>query len=194
MKNTDVTIISSDCTGGFIYHDLGLQFLSPTINMYFDAPDFMKFIKNLETYLDARMEYLEEDSLKEGYPVAKLNDIKLYLVHYKSVDEAQRKWDERKKRINWSNLFYVMNDRNFCTEKEMLEFDEFLQEGVLKPGVLFTHIKRPDIRSSFYITGCEREPYVSIMMAYVTLFKRRYDQFDWVSRLNQSVDMDCNTI
>lgn len=39
LKCTDFSIISSDCTGGVLSHDLNLQFLSPTINMFFSAQD-----------------------------------------------------------------------------------------------------------------------------------------------------------
>lgn len=31
----DVTIISTNCTGGILYHDLGLEFKSPTVNLFF---------------------------------------------------------------------------------------------------------------------------------------------------------------
>ena len=33
LKNTDFTIIASNCCGTMMYHDLGLPFLSPTINL-----------------------------------------------------------------------------------------------------------------------------------------------------------------
>ncbi len=35
LRNKEFTLLSNNCNGGFIYHDLGLQFLSPTINMFF---------------------------------------------------------------------------------------------------------------------------------------------------------------
>mgnify|MGYP002241443975 FL=1 len=34
LYNMKPTIIASNCTGGFIYHWLGLQFQSPFINLY----------------------------------------------------------------------------------------------------------------------------------------------------------------
>ena len=34
LKNKDFTIFSCNCTGGVLYHDLGMKFLSPTINLY----------------------------------------------------------------------------------------------------------------------------------------------------------------
>lgn len=33
LRNSSPTIISNNCCAGFIYHDLGLKFNSPTINL-----------------------------------------------------------------------------------------------------------------------------------------------------------------
>lgn len=46
IKNKDFTIFSSNCTGGVLYHDLGLEFLSPTINLYMNCEDFIKFCED----------------------------------------------------------------------------------------------------------------------------------------------------
>ena len=55
--NHDVSIISMNCTGGILYHDLGLKFLSPTINLFFRAEDFIKFCENLDYYLSIDQYY-----------------------------------------------------------------------------------------------------------------------------------------
>ena len=34
LVNRDFTLISNNCCAGIIYSDLGLQFTSPTINLY----------------------------------------------------------------------------------------------------------------------------------------------------------------
>ena len=47
INNTDFTIISSDCTGGVVYYELHQKFLSPTINMFMMADDFVRFAKIL---------------------------------------------------------------------------------------------------------------------------------------------------
>ena len=45
LINKTPTIISSDCTGGVVYNELGLEFRSPTINMFFSAKDFVDFVR-----------------------------------------------------------------------------------------------------------------------------------------------------
>lgn len=118
FTNADVSIISMNCTGGILYHDLGLKFLSPTVNMYMKAEDFIKFCENLSNYLaiDNLIECADKSIVGDRtYPVAKLGDIYLYLVHYKTVYEAERKWNERKQRINPSKIVILNNDREGMT-------------------------------------------------------------------------------
>lgn len=54
LKNNEFSIISNDCTGGVIYHDLGLRFTSPTINLFFEPyEDYLYFLSNIKDYLHA---------------------------------------------------------------------------------------------------------------------------------------------
>ena len=110
LQNTDFTILSNTCIGGIISHDMGLQFLSPTVNLYIRPEDFVKFMENLEHYLSVELTEIEHPA---RYPVGKLDDLILYLKHYSSFEEAKTKWDERKKRINYDNLYVMMTDRDF---------------------------------------------------------------------------------
>ena len=179
LRNDNFTIFASDCTGGVLYHELNKRFLSPTINMYFDAQDFMRFIENPEKYFYIPMELDKKSSLDEGYPVAKLGDIKLHLVHYKTIEEAQQKWLQRIERINWTNVYYVMNDRNGCTNKDIEQFDEFLNKNGRK-GVIFMHLPKGKIKNGFYIHGSEAQECVDTMTAYTSILHRRMDQFKWL--------------
>ena len=118
LTNKNFTILCSNCIGGIIYHELGLKFLSPTINCRMDSPDFIKFILNIKYYLECKLEFIETDN---AFPVAKLDDIKIYFVHYLTEQEAEKKWNERKKRINWENVFILTNDLDNVTQKELME-------------------------------------------------------------------------
>ena len=118
LMNQDFTILCSNCIGGIIYHELGLKFLSPTINCRMDSPDFIKFVLNIEYYLKCKLEFIETDN---NFPVAKLDDIKIYFVHYSTEQEAEEKWNERKKRINWENVFILTNDLDNVTQEELME-------------------------------------------------------------------------
>ena len=47
LKNTEFSLISSNCNGGFMLHDLGLQFRSPTVNLWIPPSDFIRFLRDL---------------------------------------------------------------------------------------------------------------------------------------------------
>ena len=44
----DTTIISSNCFAGRIMQDLGMQYNSPTLGLYFWYPDYIEFLSNLK--------------------------------------------------------------------------------------------------------------------------------------------------
>lgn len=130
LKNHNITIISQNCIGGIFYHDMNMKFLSPTINLHFQADDFIKFVKNIEVYLNERlvMRY------GEFYPVGKLGDIEIYFNHYETCKDAFEKWNERKKRINFDNIIVIMTDRDGFNNYTMENFKEIKYKKILFTG------------------------------------------------------------
>lgn len=127
LRESNLTILSNDCFAGILYNSLGLPFMTPTINMWQAENDFLKFISKPQKYLDQELEYvgLESEpapSQNVNYPVFKLDDIVLHMNHYGKLGPkiAKKKWDERKKRINWDNIFIFMKTED---EKALAEFD-----------------------------------------------------------------------
>lgn len=51
LTNTTPSIIANNCNAGVICHDLGLRFLSPTVNLYIPFPDYVRFCQRLDHYL-----------------------------------------------------------------------------------------------------------------------------------------------
>lgn len=47
----------------------------------------------------------------------------MIFLHYKSEDEAYEKWNRRKQRIVWDNIFYKMSEQNLCREIDLKRFD-----------------------------------------------------------------------
>lgn len=114
--------------------------------------------------------------------MASLGDLKLFLVHYSSVEQFQEEWERRRKRINKDNLFFIMNDRNYCTESDIAAFDALPYDN----KVCFTHKEYPQYNSTFYIHGSENDDYLKDVTRYIYPWwiKRYYDQFDFVTWLN----------
>ena len=180
LKNTSPTIIASKCNGEFLYYDMKLKFLSPTINLSFDMNDYVKMLKNLRWYM--KQPILPYNDERFDFPTGKLGDIEIRFNHYKSFDEAVDKWNERKKRINWDNLFILGIDGDNCTYETMQQFDKL----PYKNKVIFTHKKYPEIESAYYIPGFENEDGVGVLLYFKNQFLvRRYlDDFDYIAFLN----------
>ncbi|MDO4514929.1 MAG: DUF1919 domain-containing protein [Lachnospiraceae bacterium] len=181
LKNRDATIISSNCNGEYMYYDMKLRFMSPTINLSFDMNDYVKLLENLSWYMEQPITPYQDDRF--DYPCGMLGDIEIRFNHYKTFEEAVAKWEERKQRINWDNLYIIAIDGDNCTEESLHRFDNL----PFKHKVIFTHLPRPDIRSAFYLKGFEDQPGVGVALYFKKQFLiRRYlDDFDYVSFLNQ---------
>ncbi|MFR3559785.1 MAG: DUF1919 domain-containing protein [Paraclostridium sordellii] len=180
LKNKNFTIISQNCIGGTIYHDLGHKFMSPTINLFFDSKDFIKFVSNIKYYIGLDLEFIESD---KTYPVAKLDDITINFVHYENRIHAHKKWNERKQRINYENIFIIMTDRDGCNYETLKSFDNLEYEN----KVIFTHKEWPDIKSNKYIPGYENLGMVSSLVKFTgyTGLREYMKNFDYISWINK---------
>lgn len=134
IKNKDITIISNNCWGGIYYRNNNLEYLSPTLGMFFMAEEYIKFIYNIKYYIDHELEFisLEQSKYREylrklnyNSPIGKINDLEIMFLHYDTKEEAKEKWDRRKKRINWNKIIYKFSDQNMCTYEHLKKFQEF---------------------------------------------------------------------
>ena len=126
LRNSQLSIFSLNCWGGFVYNRFGLSFLSPTINMFTSEKDMLKFLGNPTYYMDKELRFYKtnfEVNLKNYYPIFFLGDIQWDMNHYGDlgVDGARQKWEERRLRINWFNLLVMMYTEN---PKILAEFDK----------------------------------------------------------------------
>lgn len=178
LKTTDFTIIASNCSGTFIYYDMNLPYLTPTVNLSIGMNDFVKMAGKLSWYME--QEIVEVRG--EKYPAGLLGDVKLSFVHYDTFEEGVRKWEERKQRINWDNLFIMGTDKDGCTYETL----ERIEKLPYKNKVAFTHIRYPELPSTFYIKGFEEKSELGVITFFKKqLLKRRYlDDFDYVKFLN----------
>lgn len=86
LKNQNFTILAPTCIAGVIYHELGLPFASPTINLWMHDKDFYKFVNNLKGYLAHDLVFVEGI---DDTPTAYLDDILIHFNHYHSDEEAR---------------------------------------------------------------------------------------------------------
>lgn len=186
LKNDRFTILCSNCIGGVIYHRLGKQFLSPTVNMFFSQPDFVAFCLHLDHYLGQELCFLQTE---RPHPVAILPgdgkdipNITLYFNHDREPEEAREKWNARKQRIVRDNLYIILYNLDGVTIEQLKK----LETVPCRNKVLLTCRPVPEIPWSVYIKPIESHRYAYSYLEKDIFGVRYYEKkFDFVSFLNQ---------
>lgn len=186
LKNHHFTIIAPTCIAGVIYHELGEQFLSPTINLWMHDKDFLKFAHHLKEYLSYDLKFVQGI---DKTPTAYCGDILIHFNHYKSEEEANAKWIERKQRVNYDNLFIIMADQpdgGIITHEDMLS----LKDIECKGKVVFT-VK--DYDDMDYLVHLPKDPAKDCVNMYMfdkspVLGRYRWERvWDYVNWINYNV-------
>ena len=158
LVNKDFTIISNNCWGGMVYEAYNLKKMSPTIGLYFHSSDYIEFLSKLDYYLKSKIIFIEPANSKYynlhfneknfgSYPIGKIDDIEIYFMHYKSKDEALKKWNRRLKRINKDKMLVKFNDQNGCSDSDLKKFLEL----PYKNKIFFTCKKWNIVSNNIYV-------------------------------------------
>lgn len=179
LKNENFTILSCNCAAGIIYHRYGLPFLTPTINLWIEQNDFLKFVSDLDHYLAQELHFIRTDV---GYPVAECGDIKIWFNHYTEEEDAAKKWEERKLRINKENLFLMMSERDGISREDILKFGQI----PCKNRVIFTSHKYEDIPYACFLPPYEGEEQVGYYLQKnpvtdKTVMEQYFDLTKWLN-------------
>ena len=181
LQNHGMTVISANCVGAFILHDLNEPFNSPFVNLYLSPNDFVRYLQNIEFYQRQSLTFIESE---KPYPVAKLADLKVHFMHYRNSQEAQQKWLARSARMNLDNLFIMMTDKDDAqgiAYEDLAAFDQL----PFKNKVVFTRKPYPEFKSAFYIKGFEKQNQVGDLFTFSGWNGvKYYDQFDYVAWFN----------
>lgn len=132
----DFSIISNNCTGGYVYQYYGISYKTPTEGVYFTTDDYLKLIANPRHYFNHKVTLiLPQDSTLYSadkpftFPVGKIDDIEVYFMHYPNPEEALSKWYRRSKRINYSKLFCLLTENEFFKKEHAASFDTIIQSN-----------------------------------------------------------------
>lgn len=191
LHNDNFTIITDTCIGGVMYHKLGKQFRSPTINLWIYDKDFIRFVSNLRYYMSQELRFVEGI---DPTPTAWCGDVMIHFNHAHSKEEAAADWNKRRTRINYDNLFIIMSDRpgtdNDGTDP-YLSKEDFLSLNKIKckGKIVFSVRKYEDID---YIVPLPADAndngtYVNMYMFDKSKWLKRYrweSALDWVHWLN----------
>lgn len=179
-EKTGISIISQNCIGGVLMHEYNMKFLTPTINCYMSMPDFVSFCEELSKNLRVELQESDENS-ENKFPVAKLNELNLMAVHYKSFDEFKNAWNKRRQRVNFDRVFIIMTDRDGFTEALLPRIAKLPYEKVL-----FSHIDYPEYDFVCKVPGFENANTVGALTDYSGIKgKRLYSYYDFKSCFNK---------
>lgn len=181
IRNRNFTILCSNCIGGIIYNRLGMQFLSPTINLFIRQYDFIKFIGNPQFYLSQELMFIETEY---PFPVGLLGDIRIHFNHSDNEADALLDWERRKKRINWDNLYIIMYDRDGLTREQIYSLSHIrckqlivLSERNVYPELDYVyHIKRSGINRN------NDQVFLDDDFFGLRTFEKQWDFVKWLNR------------
>ena len=182
LTNTTPTFLCPNCIGGILFHDLGLQFRSPTINLMMTQMDFAKFVLNMDYYLAQELDFFKHPEF--DFPCAYLGDITLHFTHYHTEEEAAQKWAERSARIDRDNLFVFLEERDGLTREDVLRLGNIRARGL----VVFTANPYPDIPYALQIPKYAMDGEVgNILAKSYWNDSREYEKyFDFVKWFNEA--------
>ncbi|MGN0452609.1 MAG: DUF1919 domain-containing protein [Ruminococcus sp.] len=182
LTNQTPSLLIPNCLGGHLFHDLGIQFCSPFVNLMMHQTDFCKFILDLNKYLNEEPVFFKHP--KYNFPCAKLDDLTVHFTHYDTEADALEKWNSRKARIDFDNLFIVLMERDGLTEADIRSLAQIKARGIL----VFTAHPYPDIPYTCYVPSLNTNAKGTDLLKrfWWDDHKRYEDYFDFIQWFNEA--------
>ena len=174
------TIVCNNCLGGMLYHDFGIRFCSPFINLMIPTPHFVEILSCIDRIHEFDMTNITPNN--SCYPIGLLNSKwELHFMHYKTYDEAYAKWEERVQRMDFTKLYVILVETHSASYKDLVDFDKL----PFKNKIILTHKVYPDIKNSVLIKQYDGINLNGELFWPANRFgASKYDQFDWLNFLN----------
>ena len=186
--NHGFTLISNNCIGGVIYHNLGERFDSPTINLFITGKDYLNFVMHLQYYC-THCQMIEGNIPGAKYPIgvlvpdgSALPPITIHFQHYSCFEEALTKWNTRCTRIHWNNLHIIWEFYDNLYPIELIqEFDKLPFHKIV-----LTHRPISGIKYQFVLPCFKNEFKTGLTLEKSKIVGRRnLDDWDYVSFINE---------
>lgn len=187
LKNKTPSIITNTCIGGIVYHDLGLKFCSPTIDVLIYEKEYIRFLLRLEEYLQC--EPIEVFQEGKSFPIGELRledeSICLYFMHSKTFEEAKNAWMRRSLRVDLDNLYVVFLVRALLSPRS--ELYRSFKSLPYKNKVLLTFPVGIFDRNvvPFFSRRLKNIPGLMLKYPHPYSKKRYMDKFDFVKFFNR---------
>lgn len=112
LRHSNLSILSMGWWALIAYHQLGLPILSPTIGMYTGEESFINFLPEARWHLKKELHFERTEynaDLGINYPIFWQDGTQWFMNGYTSDADALELWNERKGKINWSNVLVTMH-------------------------------------------------------------------------------------
>ena len=158
----------------------------PTINLFIKGEEYLRFVSDFEQYIQLPLIDVS-CQFNVDYPVGQLSDnnlapVHLYFQHYKSFQEAKKKWDTRCTRINYTNLYFVWEFYDTLYDTKLLEQFDKLERNTIS----ITHRKLENIKKQFTVTCYNNDaPIAKILQPNGLSGKLFLNEWDYVTFLNK---------
>ena len=144
LKATDFSIISNNCTGGYVYQYFGISYRTPTEGIGLSVDDYLKLIQRPKYYFTHKLRFVEPSTTERYrlgehfiYPAAVIDDITVYFRHYPTREEAEEKWTRRSSRINYDKLIFLLTESETMRDEHVSIFENLIGQKQV-PGILLT--------------------------------------------------------
>ena len=132
FKGEIPTIISNNCSAGFIYQMMDMVMLSPTINTGIYPNDYIKLCRNLKYYLGQEMKELHWERPYgnpqhwDDLPAGNIADVTVMFGHVDSTEGLIERWNMMRKQINWNRIIFVGCDHDLYMPFKIKEEEAFM--------------------------------------------------------------------
>lgn len=188
IKNTDFTIIANNCWGGGIYEELGLPYTTPTVGLFFYGPCYVDFLKNLKYNLSLEINFVEKSKYdianqnrvqsNLGYPIGIINGCEIHFLHYHSREEAIEKWNRRKERVNFSNLYIAMSKNELVDVELMNQFNNLPFQN----KVIFSPERYNNLKNMIYLPLTAKLENGGDLYNNPHLWRKEFDVIKWLNK------------
>lgn len=117
-------ILGNNCVAGRLCHDLGWQFLSPTVNLWMSVQDFVSLVEYY-CVTGSFPELIDETaSAATPYPFGRAGTSGIHFLHYNSFVDAASAWNRRLARLKTSKQspVLVVSDNSDCSLEDITRF------------------------------------------------------------------------
>lgn len=102
LEQPTYTLISDDCWGGRLYAEYEMRCASPFVSMGFTPREFIGFLEHMRE--PGALDIIETSTHDWGYPILHTRHARLFGQHYKTAEDFTKRYERRRKLIDWSNL------------------------------------------------------------------------------------------